>query len=131
MDPATPLEGWLEIRGLRCSGRHGAYAGEQDVVRIFLVDVAVRADIGRPAATDRLEDALDFAELAATVRRVVGGAPRALLESLAVAVAREVLAALPAASATRVRVVKPNPDGLDAAEESVTVSVSSAHLRSL
>jgi dihydroneopterin aldolase len=123
MDDSTSLAAWLEIRGLRCPGRHGAYPGEQDLLRVFLVDVAVRADVARPAASDRLEDALDFAALAATVRRVVGGVPRALLESLAVAVAREVLATEPTASAVRVRVAKPDPDGLDAAEESVTVSL--------
>jgi dihydroneopterin aldolase len=124
MDDPTPLLGWLEIRGLRCPGRHGAYPGEQDVVRTFPVDVALQADVARAAASDQLADALDFALLAATVRRVVAGPPCALLEALAVAVAREVLAVFPAASAARVRVVKLDPDGLDATEESVTVTLA-------
>ncbi len=56
-----PIVGELEIHGLRCQGRHGAYPGEQDEKRLFLVDVHVRTDIALAARSDALEQALDIA----------------------------------------------------------------------
>ena len=128
MVAAGGLQGWLEIRGLRCAGRHGAYVGEQDESRTFLVDLAVRAEVGRAARSDALADALDFAALAATAREVVGGPSRALLETLAVDVARAVFGRFPTAAEARVRVAKPEPPGLDADQESVEVTVARAAL---
>lgn len=120
----TPLAGWLEVRGLRCHGRHGAYEGEQDVARLFLVDVAVKLDIGAPARSDQLGDALDFAALAAAVRGEVGGQPRTLLERVAFDVAQTILRRFPPADAVRVRLAKPDPPGLDAAEEAVALELA-------
>ena len=116
--------GWLELNGLRCQGRHGAYAEEQASPRLFLVDLAVQTDVQRAATSDDLGDALDLAGLADTVRDVVSGPPRKLLESLSVQTAREVLRRFPAAEQVRLRVRKPDPPGIDAAEEAVSVEVS-------
>ena len=114
--------------GLRCQGRHGAYPGEQASPRLFLVDLAVRTDIGKAAQSDDLSDALDLAGLAETVREVIGGPSRALLESLAVSAATAVLQRFAQALEVRLRVRKPDPPGIEAAEESVAVEVSRAML---
>jgi dihydroneopterin aldolase len=119
----TPILGWLHLRGLRCVGRHGAYSGEQETERDFLVDVAVRLDIRAAAEQDSLEAALDFAALGATVREVVAGRPRTLLESVAMDVARDVLKRYPVAHKVRVRLAKPDPPGLHATEEAVEVTL--------
>ena len=119
----APVPGRLSIRGLRCPGRHGAYPGEQDVERVFLVDVEVNLDIGPAARSDDLAAALDFALLAALIRRAVASPPRALLEAVVYDAARAVLEAFPTVDAVRVRIVKPNPQGLAAAEESAEVSL--------
>lgn len=119
MPEHAPLPGWLEVRGLRCPGRHGASPDEQTGQRLFLVDVVVRADVHAAAESDRLEDALDIAALVAAVREVVGGPPRVLLERVALDVARAILQRFPEAETVRVRLAKPDPPGLDAAEEAV------------
>jgi len=121
--PDAALQGELEIRGLRCRGRHGAYPGEQDETRLFLVDVHVRTDISVAARTDSLDAALDIAALAAAVREVVGGPPRALLERMALDIVRRLLERFSAIEQARVRVRKPEPPGLDADEEAVALSL--------
>ena len=123
------MRGWVELRGLRCLGQHGAYPEERAASpRPFVVDVAVQTDVAAAAESDDLGDALDLAALAETVRQVVNGEPRALLEALALDAAGRVLRRFPAAEQVRVRVAKPDPPGLDAAEEAVSLEVSRAML---
>ena len=119
-----PLIGTLEISGLRCPGRHGAYAGEQDQVRVFLVDLGVRTDVAAAARSDRLEEALDVAALAQMAREVVAGPPHSLLEHLALDLARTLLQRFPSIEQARVHVSKPDPPGLDADREAVELTLS-------
>ena len=101
----------IAIAALPCPGRHGAYPGERDATRTFLVDLEFDG-AGAPA----IETACDAA------RRAVAGGSYALLERVADAVARGVLDALPAIGEVRVRVAKPDPPGLGAALEAVTLT---------
>ena len=120
--------GWVELRSLRCWGRHGVYSEEQASERVFLVDVAVRAEVGRAAESDQLTDTLDLSDLAQAVTQVVSGPSRKLLETLSVQTAREVLKRFPEAREVRLTMRKPDPPGIEAAEESVAVEVSRAML---
>jgi dihydroneopterin aldolase len=117
------LEGWLEIRALRCEGRHGAYAGERERTTTFLVDIDVRADLSAAVARDALDATLDLAALAATAREVVGGPSRTLLERVSADVARAILDRFRAAREVRIRVAKPEPLGLGAAAEAATITL--------
>jgi dihydroneopterin aldolase len=117
------LMGWLHLRGLRCVGRHGAYAGEQEIERVFVADVAVRLDLGAATDQDTLDSTLDFAALGTVVRQVVSGRPRTLLETVAVDAARDVLRRFPAVQEVRVRLGKSHPPGLDAEEEAAEVTL--------
>lgn len=120
------IAGRLEIRGLRCRGRHGAYPGEQDLPQELLVDVEVSLELEKAAREDDLARTLDFAAIAACVRAVIGGPPRALIEALAADVAAAILREFPVAREVVARVVKPHPPGLGAAEEAATVTLSRA-----
>lgn len=122
------LEGWLEIRGLRCTGRHGAYPGERRRARRFTVDLAIRTDLGAAVRTDDLAHTVDLAAVAAVVREVVGGTPRSLLERLAADVARALRDRFDARE-VRVRVTKPRPPGLGAASESAEISLGPRRTR--
>jgi 7,8-dihydroneopterin aldolase/epimerase/oxygenase len=115
--------GWVELRGLRCYGRHGVYPEEQATERVFLIDVAVRTDVEPAATSDDLSDALDLACLAQTVQEVIRGPSHKLLESLALATATLVLQRFAQAVEVKVRVRKPDPPGIDAAEEAVAIRV--------
>jgi dihydroneopterin aldolase len=102
----------MELTGLRCAGRHGAYPGERDVTRTFLVDLALAGEVGADG-TERV---------VATTRHAVGSHSRALLERVADDVARAILSEFTGVDAVRVRLAKPDPPGLDASLEAVTLS---------
>lgn len=114
----------LHITGLRCQGAHGAAEGELERQQTFLVDLALTVDISRAATTDSLEDTVDFAALAATIRQVVAGPSRNILETVAVEAARTAFQRFPAVQVLRFTMRKAEPPGLDAAEEAVEVLLS-------
>lgn len=113
------MEGTIEIRSLRCRGRQGTTADERAREQSYLVDVVVRTDLADAVRADDLASALDIGALARVVRESVAERPRALVERITFDVARTVLARFPEVSEARVRVVKPEPDGLGASGEAV------------
>jgi dihydroneopterin aldolase len=110
----------VELRGLRVFGRHGAYEDERERGQDFLFDVEL--EVGVRGASDRLEDAVDYAAVAACVREVSDARAHVLLESLATAVADELLRRF-ATERVRIRVRKPEarPAGLEVEFSAVTV----------
>jgi dihydroneopterin aldolase len=113
------MEGTIEIKALRCRGRQGTTPDERARQQDYLVDVIVRTDLADAVRADDLASALDISLLAKVVREAVAERPRALVERITFDVARAVLARFPVVSETRVRVLKPEPDGLDAGAEAV------------
>lgn len=95
----------LELCGLELHGFHGALPEERELGQRFVFDV--RLELERPPARDRIEDAVDYRAVAATVAEVSGATAYALLETLAAAVADALLERFPAAR-VRVRVRKPD-----------------------
>ncbi|HKT43664.1 MAG TPA: dihydroneopterin aldolase [Gaiellaceae bacterium] len=110
----------VELRGLRVFGRHGVHQEERESGQDFLFDVEL--EVGERGANDRLEEAVNYVEVARAVREVSDAHAYSLIEALAVAVAEELRARFHVERAT-VRVTKPavRPAGLDGA---VSVSVS-------
>ncbi|HXF97303.1 MAG TPA: dihydroneopterin aldolase [Gaiellaceae bacterium] len=96
----------IELAGLVVFGHHGYLAEERRLGQRFLVDLW--ADVGEEAASDRIEDTVDYRELARAVKDVFAGPERLLLEGLAAAVAEEVVARFPRVERVRVRVRKPD-----------------------
>ena len=82
----------IELRGLRVRGRHGVFEHERRDGQEFVVDLVVHADLSAAAASDDLADTLDYGALAGRAAAVLGGPPRDLIESVAGAVAEDVLA---------------------------------------
>jgi len=76
------------------------------------VDMA--ADVARAAASDRLEDALDYAGAVVLITEVVREGRFQLIETAAERVAERLLATRDL-SWIRVQVVKPRPEGFSAA----------------
>jgi 7,8-dihydroneopterin aldolase/epimerase/oxygenase len=117
----TPeIPGRVALRGLRCS----ATQGDPPAGTLLLVDVSIEIDLSAVAESDAYADVVDLADLAESMRRAVAAQPRRLLETIAVHAARDVLARYAAVHKVRLRVIKPEPAGLDAAEESVEVRLS-------
>ena len=120
----SALDGWVTIRGLRCRARQGVTEEQRAHDSEYLVDIAVRTDLHDAVTSDALDGAIDIALIAATVREEMGRRPRALVERMANDVAASVLARFETAREVRARVEKQEPDGLDAAAESVELTLT-------
>jgi len=95
----------VELHGLEVFGRHGVTNEERECGQTFLFDIQL--DVSDAALSDRLDDAVDYDEVAARVRDISDGRQFALLEALAAAVADEIIARFPVRR-VRVRVRKPD-----------------------
>jgi 7,8-dihydroneopterin aldolase/epimerase/oxygenase len=102
----------VEIRDLEVFGRHGVHEEERERGQDFVFDVEL--EVGDRGTSDRLEDAVDYVEVARTVREVSDARQYALLEALASAVADELERRF-SPDRVRVRVRKPEvkPAGLE------------------
>jgi dihydroneopterin aldolase len=118
------LPGRIVIRGLRCRGRQGPTPADQQQAHDYLVDVALSVDIADAVARDELAAAVDIAEVASCVRDEVARRPRVLLERMTSDVARALLERFDRVTEVRVKVEKPEPDGLDAAAEAVELTIA-------
>ena len=118
--PVGVTAGRIELRGLRCSGAHG----DPPVEARLIADVSVELDLSAVADSDAYADTIDLADLAATVRDCVAAPSRLLLETVAVHAAGEVLQRFGRVNEVRLRLAKPDPPGLEAAEEAVEVALA-------
>jgi len=102
----------VEVRELRVFGRHGVHEEERERGQDFLFDVEL--EVGERGTSDRIEDAVDYVEVARMVQEVSDATQYALLEALASAVADELERRF-SPERVRVRVRKPEvrPAGLD------------------
>ena len=102
----------VEVRDLRVFGRHGVHDEERERGQDFLFDVEL--EVGERGTSDRIEDAVDYVEVARVVQAVSDGEQFNLLEALASAVADELERRF-APEGVRVRVRKPEvrPAGLE------------------
>ena len=95
----------IELAGLEVFGYHGVNEDERRDGQRFLYDIEL--EVGEAGSSDRIEDAVDYREVAACVREVSESRAFHLLEALAAAVADALLDRFPVAR-VRVRVRKPD-----------------------
>ena len=81
----------IVLRDLVFRGRHGVLAAERELGQRFEVDIVMQTDHEAAAASDHIDDTVSYVGVYDQVRSVVEGSPRALIETVAVEVAREVL----------------------------------------
>ncbi|HTK22855.1 MAG TPA: dihydroneopterin aldolase [Gaiella sp.] len=99
----------IELAGIELFGFHGVLEAERTQGQRFLVDLDLTLDgetATAAAASDRIEDAVDYRDVLAAVRDVSDAHAYHLLEAFASAVAASLLDRFPL-SAVRVRVRKP------------------------
>ncbi len=96
------------MEGMAFFGRHGVFPAERELGGHFTVDVELDVDLSHAAASDRLQDTVDYANAYALVREVVEGEPCHLLETVAGRIAERLLG-LERVRRARVRVRKRPP----------------------
>lgn len=114
----------LSLLGMRWEARHGVLPDEKVTPQPFEVDLVLHADLDEASRTDALERTVDYASLHELVGAIVTGPSVDLIEALAGAIARAVLAATDPAlvDAVEVRVRKPGaplPGELETVEAAV------------
>ena len=87
-------------------GRHGVHPAERELGQRFEIDVELGFDLSRAMTSDALQDTIDYSRAYAIVREEVEDHRYQLIEALAGAMVRRLLAELPVTSVL-VRVRKP------------------------
>ena len=95
------------VEGLETEALVGAYDWERHARQPLLFDLDLEVDNRAAAAEDDLDDAVDYASVCAAVKRFVEASHYVLLETLAEALAAQLLRQFDCARAVRVRVRKP------------------------
>ncbi len=98
----------IMLQGMQFYGYHGVNPEERVLGQRYVVDLTADLDLSRAGQSDRLEDTVSYSHIYRTVRAVMEGEPRNLLESAAQAIADRLLAEFPL-DAVSVTVKKPNP----------------------
>jgi dihydroneopterin aldolase len=111
----------LSLLGMRFEALHGVLASEKVDPQPFEVDLVLHVDLDDAARTDALDDTVDYRGLHELVDSIVMGPSFDLIEGLAGAIARAVLAGTDSrrVGAVEVRVRKPEaplPGELDTVE---------------
>ncbi|MDH6285814.1 dihydroneopterin aldolase [Rhodococcus opacus] len=81
----------IELRGLKVRGNHGVFEHEKRDGQDFYVDITVWMDLAPAAASDDLDDTLDYGGLAERAAAIVAGPPRDLIETVAAEIADGVM----------------------------------------
>ncbi len=110
------------LQGMQFYAYHGANPEEKTSGQRFQVDLEAELDLEAAGATDDLNDTISYAHLYKTVKEVMDGTPRNLLEALAQEIAKLSLARFPI-QAVRVKVTKSSPPIKDSIISGAAVEV--------
>ena len=73
----------LTITGIECFGHHGVFDHERRDGQVFRVDLTLGVDTRTAAASDDLQDTVDYGSLVGRVKTAVESDPVDLIETLA------------------------------------------------
>lgn len=73
----------LAVRGIECFGHHGVFDFERREGQVFVVDLVLGIDTAPAAASDHLQDTVDYGNLVTAVKAAVERDPVDLIETLA------------------------------------------------
>ncbi len=137
--PAAPLDGgervtvelglgpyrdWdtIDIRGVEVQGWHGVYEHEKKASQPFVIDLVLYVRTDLAAASDALDDTIDYVAVSQMATRIVKRKSFSLIEKLADAMAIELLGVAGPHQAVSVTVHKPKAaEAAGARDVSVTI----------
>ena len=112
----------IRLKDIRIFTNHGCLSEEEKIGSDYLVDLKVKADLSRAAASDNLKDTIDYVHLNTIVKQQMAIRSK-LLEHVGQRIIDVIFSEIPAVKAVKVRVSKVNPPiGGDVAEVSVSMS---------
>ncbi len=95
------------LEGMEFYAYHGVNESEKSQGQRFIVDVEMTADLGRASETDDLEDTVNYSRVFRSIKEIVEGPSRDLIEAVAGEIAGRVLRDFPVEQ-IRVKVGKPD-----------------------
>ncbi len=104
-DPGEPGPDVIRLEGLRLLCTLGMHEWERHVNREVCLDLALHTDIAAAAASDKIEDAVDYSGVIKRISNFVTGSKFKLIEALAEGIAAECLS-LPGVTRVDLRVEK-------------------------
>lgn len=112
----------LSVLGIECHGHHGVFDFERRQGQVFVIDLTLGLDTRPAAASDDLEDTVDYGGLVAAVKSAVERDPVDLVETVAQRIADVCLTNIRVEWA-RVTLHKPDAP-IDAAFSDVTLTIT-------
>ena len=91
------------LNGCRFYGYHGAFAEEQTLGQIFVVDLELAVDLTKASQSDNLDDTVHYGLVFEAVQKYI------LIERLAGAICEDLFAQFPPIQSIKVRITKENP----------------------
>ena len=98
----------ITLRGIVAYGHHGVMAEEKALGQRFIVHLTLYLDTSAAAASDSVEDTVNYADVYRDVKAVVEGAPKNLIETVAATIADKLLKRYSKLEGVRVELEKPS-----------------------
>ncbi len=99
----------LFIEGIEFYAYHGVPDAEQQIGHRYRVDVVLELDLSRAGRTDRLDDTVNYGEVARLVQQIGTQSSVRLMETLAERLCNAILERFPPVQRVQVRVAKRLP----------------------
>jgi len=96
----------IRVIGAEVYARHGVGEAERSIGGRYSFDLELETDIRAAAATDHVDDTIDYHRAYMIARDILTGTNRRLLEALVVEICDALMEGFPAASACTVRLRK-------------------------
>ena len=100
--------GYIELKGLRFTAKHGVLPQERVVGGEYVVSVRVGCNLEKAVVSDDVKDTLNYAELYQIINKEMQ-TPSCLLEHVAGRIGESILTAFPQALSVEIEITKRNP----------------------
>src|SRR5690625_4617086 len=97
------------LNGLTFYSYHGLYPEEQKLGQRFIVDLELFCDLKKAGLSDNMNDSIHYGLVYDTVKNIVEGEKKQLLESVAETIASRLIEKFNLIEAILVKVTKPDP----------------------
>ena len=97
------------LKGIEVLGRHGCSEYERQHEQLFVVDAELYLNLSRAGKSDDLGDTIDYVQVLSDIKKIVGGTPRNLIETVAQDICEILLRKYFLLDALKITIHKPKP----------------------
>ncbi len=98
------------LTGIEIFGHHGCSEEEQQRGQVFITDIELGLDLSKAGKSDEISDTVDYAAVMEEIKKIVGGKPRKLIETVAEEIAETLLQNFPLLENVKVKIRKPSAE---------------------